>query len=96
MPRDAIKMLWQSWAVLIKLICLYIQKYDNFIQCLIVFSPPITEQKCQQILPVMFFVHDCESFEIGSGNAYDGSVMAALGNMIVVTFNYRLGVFGEF
>lgn len=31
----------------------------------------------------------------GSGNMFDGSIMAAYGNVIVVTMNYRLGVLGE-
>lgn len=31
----------------------------------------------------------------GSGNMFDGSVLAAYGNVIVVTMNYRLGVLGE-
>jgi carboxylesterase type B len=29
-----------------------------------------------------------------SANAYNGSVLASYGNIIVVTINYRLGVFG--
>ena len=45
------------------------------------------------LLPVVVFVHG-ESYEIGTGNAYDGSVMAAFGRMLVVTLNYRLGVLG--
>ncbi|XP_059165048.1 acetylcholinesterase-like [Physella acuta] len=30
----------------------------------------------------------------GNGNCYDGSVLAGLGEVIVVTFNYRLGLLG--
>jgi len=45
------------------------------------------------LLPVVVFVHG-ESYELGTGNAYDGSVMAAYGHVIVVTLNYRLGVLG--
>ena len=30
-----------------------------------------------------------------SGNLYDGSALAAYGDVVVVTINYRLGVFGE-
>ena len=30
-----------------------------------------------------------------SGNLYDGSALAAFGDVVVVTINYRLGVFGE-
>ena len=44
-------------------------------------------------LPVVVFVHG-ESYEVGSGNAYDGSVLAAVGLVVVVTINYRLGVLG--
>ena len=40
------------------------------------------------------FVHG-ESYDFGTGNAYDGSVMAAYGQVVVITINYRLGVFGE-
>lgn len=46
------------------------------------------------IYPVMVFIHG-ESFEWNSGNAYDGSVLASYGQVIVVTLNYRLGVFGK-
>lgn len=31
----------------------------------------------------------------GTGNMFDASVLAAYGNVIVVTMNYRLGVLGE-
>ena len=41
----------------------------------------------------MVFVHG-ESYEIGTGNAYEGSVLASYGEVIVVTVNYRLGVLG--
>ena len=42
----------------------------------------------------MVFVHG-ESYSWGSGNLFDGRVLASYGNLIVVTFNYRLGIFGE-
>ncbi|KAG8235229.1 hypothetical protein J437_LFUL015777 [Ladona fulva] len=44
-------------------------------------------------LAVIFFIHG-ESYEWNSGNPYDGSVLASLGHVIVVTLNFRLGVFG--
>lgn len=31
----------------------------------------------------------------GTGNLYDGSVLASYGNVIVITVNYRLGVLGK-
>ena len=45
------------------------------------------------LLPVMLFVHG-ESYEWGSGNLYDGRVLASYGNVVVVTLNYRLGILG--
>lgn len=44
---------------------------------------------------MIVFIHG-ESFEWNSGNAYDGSVLASYGQVIVVTLNYRLGVLGKF
>ena len=44
-------------------------------------------------LPVMFWVHG-GGFYSGSGRLYDPAKMAAKGDVIVVTLNYRLGVFG--
>ncbi|XP_072255329.1 neuroligin-2 isoform X2 [Pyxicephalus adspersus] len=43
--------------------------------------------------PVMMFIHGGSYME-GTGNMFDGSVLAAYGNVIVVTMNYRLGVLG--
>ena len=45
-------------------------------------------------LPVLVFIHG-ESYEWNSGNPYDGSVLAAYANVVVVTLNYRLGVLGK-
>lgn len=43
--------------------------------------------------PVLVFIHG-ESYEWGSGNAYDGSVLASYADQVVITLNYRLGVLG--
>ncbi|XP_008543110.1 uncharacterized protein LOC103568161 [Microplitis demolitor] len=43
--------------------------------------------------PVMVFIHG-ESFEWNSGNPYDGTVLAAYGNVVFVTINFRLGILG--
>lgn len=45
-------------------------------------------------LPCLVFVHG-ESYEWSSGNAYDGTTLAANGNIVVVTINFRLGVLGK-
>lgn len=41
----------------------------------------------------MLFIHGGSYME-GTGNMFDASVLAAYGNVIVVTMNYRLGVLG--
>jgi carboxylesterase type B len=42
----------------------------------------------------MVFVHG-ESWSWGSANLYDARVLATLGKVVVVTFNYRLGILGN-
>ena len=43
--------------------------------------------------PVLVFLHG-GSFQWGSSSIFDGSKLAAAENMVVVSLNYRLGVFG--
>jgi len=43
--------------------------------------------------PVLFWIHG-GSFNQGSANDYDGSVLAEQGDVVVVVINYRLGFFG--
>ena len=43
--------------------------------------------------PVLVWIHG-GAFTSGSGALYDGSELAASGDIVVVTINYRLGVFG--
>lgn len=45
-------------------------------------------------LPVLVFVHG-PSYNWGSGNPYDGSILAWYGELIVITLNYRLGALGK-
>ncbi|XP_076021345.1 neuroligin-2a isoform X3 [Genypterus blacodes] len=49
--------------------------------------------KVEALKPVMLFIHGGSYME-GTGNMFDASVLAAYGNVIVVTMNYRLGVLG--
>ncbi|XP_038061737.1 neuroligin-4, X-linked-like [Patiria miniata] len=44
-------------------------------------------------LPVMIFIHG-GGFIAGQGMAFDGTVLALHGQVVVVTINYRLGPFG--
>ncbi|XP_022100211.1 uncharacterized protein LOC110984375 [Acanthaster planci] len=46
-------------------------------------------------LPVMVWIHG-GGFVTGTGSNTDGSVLAEVGRVLVVTLNYRLGVFGFF
>lgn len=61
----------------------------------LIFSSPLFYAGSQSPLkvPVLVFLHG-ESYEWNSGNAYDGSVLASFGQVVVVTLNYRLGIFG--
>ena len=59
-----------------------------------VWTPTAAVQKHKR-LPVMVFVHG-GAFVYGAGSLplYDGSYLAASGNVVVVTLNYRLGSLG--
>jgi para-nitrobenzyl esterase len=46
-------------------------------------------------LPVMVFIHG-GGYTLGSSNTYDGRLLSEKGPVVVVTLNYRLGVFGFF
>ncbi|KAI1295610.1 Neuroligin-4, X-linked [Halotydeus destructor] len=59
-----------------------------------IFAPSTVAKKSSR-MAVLVFVHG-ELNQWNSGSSYDGSVMASLGNVIVVTINYRLGVLGFF
>lgn len=43
--------------------------------------------------PVLFWIHG-GGFAIGSASRYDGSMLAAQGDVVVVAIHYRLGLFG--
>ena len=43
----------------------------------------------------MIFVHG-KSYDVGTGNASDGSVLASYGGVFVITDNYRLGVLDKY
>ncbi len=45
--------------------------------------------------PVMMYIHGGD-FYSGSGNTFPGHIMAAFYDVVVVTFNYRLGALGTF
>ena len=47
-----------------------------------------------ELYPVIVFIHG-DNYEWGSGNLYDASVLASVGQVVVVTLNYRLGILGK-
>ncbi|MGD8418727.1 MAG: carboxylesterase family protein, partial [Pseudomonadales bacterium] len=55
-----------------------------------VWSPDVDGRR-----PVMVWIHG-GAFTVGAGSQalYDGSLLARRGDVVVVTINYRLGVFG--
>lgn len=56
--------------------------------------PPLDIRESGSPKPVMVFIHGGSYME-GTGNMFDGSILASYGNVIVITFNYRLGVLGK-
>ncbi|KAF9166701.1 hypothetical protein DFQ26_007158 [Actinomortierella ambigua] len=61
-----------------------------------VFTPKLNANK-SSLLPVMFYIHG-GSFTSGTGSdpAFSPGNLSSRGQVVVVTFNYRLGVFGFF
>ncbi|XP_055342478.1 neuroligin-1-like [Paramacrobiotus metropolitanus] len=77
----------------------YLRRLDVFLRnqsedCLYlnIYVPSASREE-RESLPVLIYIHG-ESYSWGSGNPYDGSVLASYGNIIVVTLNYRLGPLG--
>ncbi|XP_052584884.1 carboxylesterase 3 isoform X1 [Peromyscus californicus insignis] len=70
-----------------------LQIYSISEDCLIlnIYSP--TEATAGARLPVMVWIHG-GSLVVGSATSHDGSALAAYGNVVVVTVQYRLGIFG--
>ena len=62
--------------------CLYMNIYSPYVQSQI--SDPY---------PVMVYIHG-GNFEHGSGNVFPGHMLAASQKVVVVSFNYRLGLLG--
>ena len=44
--------------------------------------------------PVVFYIHGGD-FERGASNTFPGHMLAAVGDVVVVTVNYRLGALGK-
>ena len=55
-----------------------------------IWSPPNAAK-----LPVMLWIHGGGN-TIGHGGSYNGAALATQRNVVIVTINYRLGIFGWF
>jgi len=55
----------------------------------------LTSSASASLLPVVLFVHGETSYSMGTGNAYDVSILSSYGSLVVITVNYRLGLLGE-
>jgi para-nitrobenzyl esterase len=67
--------------------CLYLNVFTP--------APNNKDSKDNQRRPVMVWIHGgAFSWGAGSEPTYDGGALAARGDVVVVTINYRLGVFG--
>ncbi|XP_067879996.1 neuroligin-1-like isoform X5 [Heterodontus francisci] len=71
----------------------YIQDQSEDCLYLNIYVPTENDIRDSGPKPVMMFVHGGSYME-GTGNMFEGSVLASYGNVIVVTINYRLGVLG--
>ncbi|XP_043953101.1 neuroligin-2a isoform X2 [Gambusia affinis] len=71
----------------------YIQNQSEDCLFLNIYVPTEDDIRDRRKKPVMLFIHGGSYME-GTGNMFDASVLAAYGNVIVVTMNYRLGVLG--
>lgn len=67
-----------------------IDMYDEDCLSLNMFIPPI---KSSALKAIMVFCHG-GSNQVGSASLFDGSAIAALGDVIVITINYRLNILG--
>lgn len=57
--------------------------------------PTQDDQRPEETLyPVLVYIHG-EDFSWGAGSLHDGRVLATYGKVIVVTFNFRIGVLGK-
>lgn len=74
------------------------QPLNNSEDCLYlnIFVPTCEGKFCGKKLPVFVYIHGGSFISLSSSSTklYDGKILASLGKIIVVTLNYRLGLFG--
>ncbi|XP_058801799.1 uncharacterized protein LOC131670313 [Phymastichus coffea] len=74
---------------------IYLDKQNEDCLYLNIYAPHqnASQRNSLERYPVIVFIHG-ESYEWNSGNPYDGSVLAAYGNVVFVSLNFRLGILG--
>ena len=55
---------------------------------------PWAATRVRELYPVMIYIHG-GFFDHGSGGVFPGHMLSASQEVVVVTFNYRLGVLGK-
>ena len=68
--------------------------YNETEQCLFL-NIWVPKRVSQSLLPVRVWIHG-GGYTAGSSNDYDGANLSRLSNSIIITINYRLGIFGFF
>uniref|UniRef100_A0AC35UI29 COesterase domain-containing protein n=1 Tax=Rhabditophanes sp. KR3021 TaxID=114890 RepID=A0AC35UI29_9BILA len=58
-----------------------------------IYIPEKIERNDENKIPSLLIIHG-DSYNWNSGNSYNGSLLAAYGQVAVITMNYRLGAFG--
>ncbi|KAL7069850.1 hypothetical protein ACQ4LE_011210 [Meloidogyne hapla] len=58
------------------------------------FVPERNEFRDSHPLPVLVLIHGDTDYGWGGANAINGTLLASFGQIVVVTLNYRLGIFG--
>ncbi|XP_043283676.1 neuroligin-4, X-linked-like isoform X2 [Venturia canescens] len=71
----------------------YLQNQSEDCLYLNIYGPAMGPTGSSRKYPVLLYIHG-ESYDWGSGNPYDGSVLASYTDQVIVTINYRLGVLG--
>lgn len=72
----------------------YMKIYQQSENCLYLnIYIPGTDIRDTNAIPVMIYIHG-GSFYVGGADVYSGDILSAFRNVIVVTINYRLNIFG--
>ncbi|XP_022250885.1 neuroligin-3-like [Limulus polyphemus] len=58
-----------------------------------IYAPTTSGRRDSNHLPVVVFIQG-DSYNWNSGNLYDGSVLSSTADVIFITLNFRLGIFG--